>query len=580
MPRRRRVSALTALALLLSCVLCQAQNYTRIVVFGDSLSDAGNVARLAQNRYGTRIPGPLYGYTDGRFTDGTDSLPAATLYTGVWVEQLASSLAAKPVIRASLDGGTDYAYGNATTANGSNTTSYGPFYLTVNNLGQQVSDYLATNTTINSTTLFVVWGGANDLLGATSSADIAAAVNNELALIQRLMTAGATEIIVPNLPPLGLTPRLNGNTMAAAQASAAAQAFNTGLAGGLQQLSASAPAKNVHLYLLDTFTLLGGIVAAPATYQIDNARDKSQFATANPDRYLFWDDIHPTTKGHNLLAAAALRLITPVMAATTTTLNSSNLNSNLNSSITLNATVSAATGVPTGTVNFLDGTNVLGSATLTTTGSTLPVASFATSSLSAGTHTLTAVFVGSASFAGSTSAPISQVVTAPALSTTVSPTSLTVTRGSTGTTTLTATPVGGLSGTVTLACGSLPQNMTCSFSPATLTLTGSNTAQTSTLTVGTQTMSSLVRPVLAPDIARNVVATCCLFLVAGIARRRSALRRAGLLSVLLFVSLCAASALAGCGGNDNRVSRGTYTVPVNVTVNGSNSTTNLQVVVQ
>ena len=37
-------------------------------------------------------------------------------------------------------------------------------------MGQQLADYLATNPTITNKTLFVVWGGANDLLNATSSA--------------------------------------------------------------------------------------------------------------------------------------------------------------------------------------------------------------------------------------------------------------------------------------------------------------------------------------------------------------------------------------------------------------------------
>src|ERR1035438_6553274 len=47
-----------------------APDYTSIVVFGDSLSDTGNVADLTQAKYGVRIPGPYADYTDGRFTDG------------------------------------------------------------------------------------------------------------------------------------------------------------------------------------------------------------------------------------------------------------------------------------------------------------------------------------------------------------------------------------------------------------------------------------------------------------------------------------------------------------------------------
>jgi hypothetical protein len=57
----------------------KAPEFTSIVVFGDSLSDTGNVAHLTYDKYGARIPGPAADYTDGRFTDGFDTLPPAQL---------------------------------------------------------------------------------------------------------------------------------------------------------------------------------------------------------------------------------------------------------------------------------------------------------------------------------------------------------------------------------------------------------------------------------------------------------------------------------------------------------------------
>src|SRR5262249_4560316 len=83
---------------------------------------------------------------------------------------------------------------------------------------------------------------------------------------------------------------------------------------------------------------------------------------------------------------------------------------------TLTATVVAPAGVPTGTVTFLDGTTVLGMATLNAAGqATLPV------SLGVGNHQLTAVYGGAAAFAGSTSA---------AAAVTVNPAATTVALGS------------------------------------------------------------------------------------------------------------------------------------------------------
>ena len=89
-------------------------------------------------------------------------------------------------------------------------------------MGQQVTNYLATNPTITNKTLFVVWGGANDLFAAVTSSNpqaaISTAVAQETTLVQRQIAAGPTDIIVPNLPPLGLIPRNDGSPAFAAVA--------------------------------------------------------------------------------------------------------------------------------------------------------------------------------------------------------------------------------------------------------------------------------------------------------------------------------------------------------------------------
>src|SRR5258708_22775720 len=170
----RRLSILLAtLMFTFTAVVAHAQDYTSIVVFGDSLSDTGNVAHLTQDKYGVRIPGPLADYADGRFTDGDDTLPVAQKYFGLWIEQLAATLLAKPIITNSLDGGTNYAYGFALTGSGTTLLTLTPaLSVTVNNMGQQITDYLATRPVISNRTLFVVWGGANDILNAASFDDV------------------------------------------------------------------------------------------------------------------------------------------------------------------------------------------------------------------------------------------------------------------------------------------------------------------------------------------------------------------------------------------------------------------------
>jgi phospholipase/lecithinase/hemolysin len=292
----------------------QAQNsidapeYASIVVFGDSLSDTGNVAHLTEAKYGVRIPGPAADYANGRFTDGADTLPAAEKYFGVWIQQLAKKMPLKPEIRNSLDGGTDYAYGFATTGAGTGVFTFGPsdsLSVKVNNIGKQITDYLATHPKINDKTLFVVWGGAIDVLYATSSEDVIDAGINQTLNIQRLIEAGATQFIVPNLPPLGLVPRLNGSPTTSVPATEASILYNSVLADGLAALRDFNPRKHLQLSQLDVFALFNQIVASPSKYSLANVTASSQGIAVDPDTYLFWDDLHPTTRGHNILAITA-----------------------------------------------------------------------------------------------------------------------------------------------------------------------------------------------------------------------------------------------------------------------------------
>jgi hypothetical protein len=112
---------------------------------------------------------------------------------------------------------------------------------------------------------------------------------------------------------------------------------------------------------------------------------------------------------------------TVTQATTTTTLTSAPNPSSAGQAVTFTATVISSTGgIPTGTVNFKDGNTVLGSSPLNAAGS----AAFVTSSLSAGSHTIKAVYAGTASYSGSTSANLKQVVNpAPKAPTTTSLTS-------------------------------------------------------------------------------------------------------------------------------------------------------------
>jgi phospholipase/lecithinase/hemolysin len=313
--RSRRLLCFALLAILgCASALAQVKDYSTVVVFGDSLSDTGNVAHLTDALYGIRIPGPLVNYTDGRFTDGFDTIPAAQNFFGNWVEQFAASLPSRPAVRDSLDGGTNYAYGFATTGKGTSTLAFGPsnlYPVQVENIGQQITDYLSTHPNIDRHTLFIIWGGAEDLLQAKSPQDVINAAFQQILNIQRLIDAGATQFLIANIPPLGLTPRLNGSAATSVPATTASALFDSNLAIGIAVLKDFYWFRRLDVYQLDTFRLLNSIVAAPAAFSLKNANAPAQGQIlVDPDTYLFWDDLHPTTRGHNILADTATGLLT------------------------------------------------------------------------------------------------------------------------------------------------------------------------------------------------------------------------------------------------------------------------------
>jgi hypothetical protein len=169
-------------------------------------------------------------------------------------------------------------------------------------------------------------------------------------------------------------------------------------------------------------------------------------------------------------------------ASTSTTLSVAPTSTNLNQSVTLTATVAPGTaGSPTGTVNFLDGATQIGSTALTG-----GVATFSTSALTAGSHSITAAYSGDSNYNVSTSTAISLAVTAPEFGLSASALSpASVAPGASAKSTITITPSGGLnSSTVALTCSVSPAvspAATCSLTAVTV----ANNAGTSMLTVAT-----------------------------------------------------------------------------------------------
>jgi hypothetical protein len=162
----------------------------------------------------------------------------------------------------------------------------------------------------------------------------------------------------------------------------------------------------------------------------------------------------------------------------------------LNGTGTITATVSSPNGVPTGTISFMNGTSLAdpsqGPVTLTGLGQ----ATFSLSDLALGSYTLTAVYSGDQNFAPTT-IPISTFsVITPSVLITASPSSLTLTAGTSGSVTLTLQGLvsyGGPTVAVNLACDNrtLPKYSECSFSNPNVPIQTSNGSAQVTLTITT-----------------------------------------------------------------------------------------------
>jgi subtilase family serine protease len=156
------------------------------------------------------------------------------------------------------------------------------------------------------------------------------------------------------------------------------------------------------------------------------------------------DSIKAVYSGNTTYAASTSPAVSQVVkkSATTTALVASVNPSSFGQPVTFTATVSAASGVPDGTITFQKNGTTLATGTLSAGKATL-----VTAALAPGTHTITAIYAGSANFTGSTSTGVAEVTNATATTTKVTSSLNPSTRGQA--VTLTATVSAGAYGTPT-----------------------------------------------------------------------------------------------------------------------------------
>ena len=282
--------------------------FSKIYAFGDSLSDVGNDYAISLHTL------PAAPYANGRFSNGA-----------VWVEDLAAKLGlASP--QASVLGGTDFAFGGAKTGTE-------PLHAqSPADLASQLTQFLAAYPTPAANALYTLAIGANDVFDAIEAypgnsaaavADVGQAVKNETSFIASLAAHGARNFVLLNVPDLGKTPSETGRgTLTSSTATNLAALYNAELSVSLGNLAA---ADHLNLQLVDTFALLDKGIANPAAYGLTNVTQPVWTGSFNDpshgtlnakgaaqNGYLFFDSIHPTATGHQIIANTAYAGLHPV----------------------------------------------------------------------------------------------------------------------------------------------------------------------------------------------------------------------------------------------------------------------------
>ena len=281
-------------AALLGLSAARAADFSAEYVFGDSLSDNGNLAGLIG-----AFPNPPS--FDNSFTNG----PVAVQ---LLAESLGLSANASLWLTSPSPQGTNYAVGGATAAAGTDIVPG------VNiNLPSQVAAFSASvSDHADPNALYVVMIGGNDVidavLGGTGPGAVTAGANPEFTEISTLADEGAKHFLIVDVPNVGqIIPLFTQETPppAAAEATAFSQLYDTDLAAGLAGLDLGAGAT---LTDFDLFGFNANILANAAAHGFTNTTDPCYSFTsvptstasntgcspANVDTFLYFNDVHPT----------------------------------------------------------------------------------------------------------------------------------------------------------------------------------------------------------------------------------------------------------------------------------------------
>jgi len=276
-----------------------------LYIFGDSLSDTGNVGRALS--FGEDLPAPFF---RNRISNGL-----------VIVDYVAQSLGQELTgsdYRSSQERGTNYAVAGARAATGAI------------DLDVQVVSFVTKNDgNVDANDIYLFFIGGNDILdvsdaGTEDNAALDEAAEKVASNIRRLFLLGARRFIVLNAPDIGKTPKvierdssLGGGIAAAATAST--NYYNNKLRDELSDIRLF----GINTDLIDIQQIVNNIIADAAGNGFTNStqgcfiRDTFQFASfcseAQLDSFVFFDNVHPSGKMHRLVGEEVTRQVTAIL---------------------------------------------------------------------------------------------------------------------------------------------------------------------------------------------------------------------------------------------------------------------------
>lgn len=314
-----RARLLAASAVWLLALPAAAQDVGNVVVFGDSLSDPGNIPGLSG---GVNFP-PSPPYVGNRFSNGP-----------VYSELLPGRFGG------TFDPSLNFATGGALTGQdnlNSNRASPDPASdltgIVLPGIATQVQGFLDGGGQLAGDDVVIVYGGANDVFVAAENAatlpvdqipalvqqTAATAATNLGTSVVRLNTVGGETFILPNLPDIGATP---GFTVGGEDSITLGTNFTLAHNLALSQAAANLQDQTgANILVFDVNGVFDDILDNPERYGITNTTeaciDVAACVTADQEtqnQFLFFDSVHPTAGVH---AQVAEILATAVEGPTT-----------------------------------------------------------------------------------------------------------------------------------------------------------------------------------------------------------------------------------------------------------------------